>query len=131
MSKSNTISWFEIYVADMARARKFYEAVLDQKLQELPVPQGAGPQQMLAFPGGPESMQQYGANGALVKMEGNEPGGSAMLVYFACEDCAVTAGRVEAAGGRLHLPKQSIGEFGFMALAFDTEGNMFGMHSMT
>ena len=38
--------------------------------------------------------------------------------------------RVEAAGGRLQRDKMSIGEYGNIALAFDTEGNMFGLHSM-
>ena len=45
-------------------------------------------------------------------------------------DCAIEAGRVEAAGGKLHQAKMSIGEYGNIALAFDTEGNMFGLHSM-
>ena len=37
---------------------------------------------------------------------------------------------LEAAGGRLHQAKMSIGDYGNIALAFDTEGNMFGLHSM-
>ena len=38
--------------------------------------------------------------------------------------------RVAGAGGRLHRDKMSIGQYGFVALAFDTEGNLFGMHSL-
>jgi predicted enzyme related to lactoylglutathione lyase len=53
-----------------------------------------------------------------------------VIVYFACEDCAVEAKRVVPAGGRIHRDKLSIGEHGFIALALDTEGNMFGLHSM-
>lgn len=34
------------------------------------------------------------------------------------------------AGGRIEREKFSIGEYGFIALAIDTEGNMFGLHSM-
>ena len=37
---------------------------------------------------------------------------------------------VEAAGGKLHQAKMPIGEYGNIALAFDSEGNMFGLHSM-
>jgi predicted enzyme related to lactoylglutathione lyase len=33
-------------------------------------------------------------------------------------------------GGRIHRPKLSIGPYGFITLAVDTEGNMFGLHSM-
>jgi predicted enzyme related to lactoylglutathione lyase len=41
----------------------------------------------------------------------------------------VEAGRVAAAGGRIFKEKFSIGEYGYIALAFDSEGNMFGVHS--
>jgi predicted enzyme related to lactoylglutathione lyase len=57
-------------------------------------------------------------------------GGTGTLVYFGCEDCAIEAARVAGAGGRLHRDKMSIGQYGFVALAFDTEGNLFGMHSL-
>lgn len=33
-------------------------------------------------------------------------------------------------GGRVQREKMSIGEYGFIALVFDTEGNMIGLHSM-
>ncbi|HDM8240717.1 TPA: lactoylglutathione lyase [Vibrio campbellii] len=34
-----------------------------------------------------------------------------------------------AAGGSIQSPKMSIGGYGFITLAFDTEGNLFGLHS--
>jgi predicted enzyme related to lactoylglutathione lyase len=37
---------------------------------------------------------------------------------------------VVQAGGRIEREKSSIGEYGFIALALDTEGNMFGLHSL-
>lgn len=37
--------------------------------------------------------------------------------------------RVEAAGGKVLLPKMTIGEHGFMAIIMDTEGNSIGIHS--
>ncbi len=81
---------------------------------------------MLAFP---MDMAAAGAAGALVKMDGFPSGGNSTLVYFNCEDVAVEAARVASAGGRLEREKMSIGQYGFIALAFDTEGNMFGLHS--
>jgi uncharacterized protein len=45
------------------------------------------------------------------------------------QDCATEAGRVVGAGGQVHKEKFSIGEYGFIALAIDTEGNMYGLHS--
>ena len=118
---NNPVRWFEIYVQDMARAKTFYETVFDVKLQRL-----NSPDEMWAFP---MSMDQAGAAGALVRMKGVPSGGNSTLVYFGCADCAVEAARVLAAGGKVEHPKFSIGEYGFIALAVDTEGNMIGLHS--
>lgn len=57
-------------------------------------------------------------------------GGNSTLVYFGCDDCAIEAARVTEAGGSIHREKMSFGEYGFIALAIDTEGKMFGLHSM-
>jgi hypothetical protein len=125
----NPVVWFEIYVQDMARATRFYEAVLGVKLAPLDAPEGGGPPtQMMSFP-----MEQgsEGAAGALVKMAGIPSGSGGTMVYFRCEDCAVEAARVAGAGGKLERPKFSIGPYGNIALAADTEGNMFGLWSMT
>jgi hypothetical protein len=120
---SNPIGWFEIYVQDLPRAKRFYETVLGVTLNKLPSPII----EMWAFP---QNFTSYGSSGALVRAEGIASGGNSTLVYFHSEDCAVEAGRVAAAGGRLLKERFSIGEFGFIALAFDTEGNLFGLHSM-
>ncbi len=133
--QTNSVGWFEIYVNDLARAQAFYQTVLATTLKPLAVPAEPAAEspdmQMLHFGGDDEaSMSRYGANGALVKMPGVEPGGTGTLVYFSCADCAVEVGRVAKAGGRVFKDKFSLGEYGFCALAFDTEGNMFGLHSM-
>ncbi len=126
--KSNPVGWFEIYVQDMPRAKAFYESVFQGALEALmnPDPQGAPGLEMWAFP---MSMEGSGAAGALVKMAGCPSGGST-LVYFSCEDCAVEAARAAANGGEIFRGKMSIGQYGFIALVVDTEGNMIGLHSM-
>lgn len=126
MKTSNSTVWFEIYVDDMDRASKFYERVLGVKLEPLPNPTG-DEMEMRSFPG---DMEKYGANGALVRMEGVEAGGNSTLVYFGSKDCTTEESRVEKAGGKIFRPKMSIGEFGFITLFYDTEGNMAGLHSM-
>ncbi len=126
--KPNPVVWFEIYVQDMARARKFYEAMLQCTLEPLAAPEGeAAGMEMLSFP---MDMDAPGTGGMLVRMEGVSPGGVGTLVYFGCEDCAVEQSRVQAAGGQVHKPKFSIGPYGFCALVVDTEGNCVGLHSM-
>ena len=122
---ANPVAWFEIYVQDMNRALHFYESVLDVKLTQLNAP--LGELQMWSFP---SSMEGYGAGGALVKIDGCPSGGSGTLVYFHSEDCSIEESRVLAAGGQIHRSKMSIGAFGFITLAHDTEGNMFGLHSV-
>ena len=123
---NNPVAWFEIYVDDLVRAKQFYESVLSVNLDVLSDPNDDSIQ-MLSFP---SDMEKYGASGALVKMEGFASGGNSTLIYFSCEDCAVEESRVEAAGGHIQKPKMSIGEYGFISLAIDSEGNIFGLHSM-
>ena len=120
---SNPGVWFEIYVNDMARAKAFYEAVLQVALTPIEMPGF----EMLSFPSNPDGS---GAGGALVRHADFTGGGASTVIYFGCEDCAVEAGRVEAAGGQVLQPKFSIGEHGHAALVKDTEGNTIGLHSM-
>lgn len=126
MKAKNPVVWFEIYVDNLKRAKKFYEQILDLKLSELPTPDGVDNMEMLAFP---MEMEQDGASGALVKMEGFEAGGNSTIVYFRSDDCSIEEKKIENAGGKVFKSKQSLGEYGFMVLASDTEGNMFGVHS--
>ena len=119
---ANPVCWFEIYVQDLPRAQAFYAAVLERAFENMTMPDC----DMAMF----KHDDGYGAAGALVRMADVPSGGNSTLVYFTCDDCAVEAGRVAAAGGRIFREKFSIGEHGFCALAFDTEGNMFGLHSM-
>jgi len=119
----NPIIWCEIYVQDMARARAFYEAVFPLKLERLNNPAI----EMWSFT---MAMDKVGAGGALVKMDGVASGGNSTIVYFSCSDCAVEAARVVAHGGQVAREKFAIGEYGFIALVVDTEGNMIGLHSL-
>jgi predicted enzyme related to lactoylglutathione lyase len=121
----NPVGWFEIYVQDMQRAKQFYETVLKLELTKLDSP--TEEIEMYAFP---MDMEASGASGALAKAEGCPSGGLGTLVYFSCDDCANEASRIEAAGGKIFKPKMAIGQYGFIALATDTEGNMFGLHSL-
>lgn len=122
-TERNPVGWFEIYVQDMDRAKAFYEKTFGIGLTRLESP-GI---ELWAFP-----MMPYrpGCAGALVKMSGKDSGGGGTLIYFSCADCAVEASRAVANGGRIQKEKTSIGEYGFIALAYDTEGNMVGLHSM-
>ena len=121
--KSNPVGWFEIYVQDLDRAKTFYETVFETKLEKI-TNQGLD---LWIFP---SNMEQYGAAGALIQMEGFPSGGNSTLVYFNCEDCEVESKRASRSGGSVVKEKFPIGEYGFISLVTDTEGNMIGLHSM-
>jgi uncharacterized protein len=125
MEKPNAIGWFDIYVEDMDRAVTFYESVFEQKLEKIVDP--TDETQMMSFPA---NMKAYGASGALVKTEHSRPGVGGTMVYFSVEDCSVQESRIIGAKGKIVRPKFSIGEFGWVTLCVDTEGNMFGLNSM-
>lgn len=123
---TNPVCWFEIYVDDMDRAKAFYEAVFEVTLEKITDEANVG----VVMWGFPSSMDQYGATGALAKMEGVRSGGNSTMVYFTCEDCATEEARVVEAEGSVEHSKFSIGQYGYISIVSDTEGNMIGLHSM-
>lgn len=123
MEKPNIGCWFEIYVQNIDRAKAFYESVFQITLDRLNNPDV----EMRAFPMEPG---RWGAGGALVKMAGMSSGGNSTIIYFSCEDCAVEQARVIEAGGKVLRGKWSIGEYGFISLVIDSEGNTIGLHSL-
>jgi len=125
MNKHNPVNWFEIYVQDMERAKAFYQQTLQVTLEKL---QSPDPNlELWAFP---IQHQSPGSAGALVKMKGYNSGPGGTLIYFSCEDCAIEAGRAASNGGSVERPKFPIGQYGFIAIVKDTEGNLIGLHSM-
>ncbi|MFK8080660.1 MAG: VOC family protein [Granulosicoccus sp.] len=125
--KQNAIGWFDIFVSDMDRAAAFYESVFKKTLEDMQDPTSSDVL-MKSFP---TDMAVYGAGGALVKREGSNPGMGGTVLYFGVQDCAVEESRVNEAGGQVVRPKMSIGEFGWISLCMDSEGNMFGLSSMS
>jgi predicted enzyme related to lactoylglutathione lyase len=126
MSKLNAVGWFDIYVDDMNRAVSFYESALMLTLQEIVDPTGES--QMMSFSG---EMTSYGAAGALIKSKYSKPGIGGTMIYFNVSDCLEHEPLVVAAGGKVVRAKFSIGKFGYITLCEDTEGNMFGLSSLT
>jgi uncharacterized protein len=120
----NALNWFEIPAKKFDRAKAFYEAVLGRPLEEMPHPS-------LKYGVFPSDMQNGAVGGGLVEGEGFEPSMQGSVIYLnGGEDLSVPLSRVEAAGGRILMPKTPIGPNGFMAYLADTEGNKVGLHSM-
>lgn len=119
---SNAINWFEIPAADFKRATKFYGDVLAAELQTMKMEDT----DMAFFP-----TTDNGVGGCVTYGDGNKPQAEGPLVYLnGGDDLSVPLGRVEAAGGKVVMPKTQIGENGFIAMFMDTEGNRVAFHSM-
>jgi predicted enzyme related to lactoylglutathione lyase len=120
----NAINWFEIPVKDFDKAKKFYETVLGA---DLPVMEAMGMKSAFF----PAALETGGIGGCIIQGEGYEPSSKGSLVYLnGGDDLGVPLGKVEAAGGKILLPKTAIGPNGFMAHFTDIEGNKVGLHSM-
>lgn len=126
MKKMNPVVWFEIYVNDINRATSFYEKVLQVTMEDMSDPTDFSVQ-MKCFP---SDMENYGAAGVLVKMEGMAPSTNGSLVYFGCEDCKDLETRAAENGAEIMQPKMAIGEYGFVSIIKDVEGNSIGFHSL-
>ena len=109
-SGRNPVGWFEIYMADMQRAKDFY-----------------GDMEMWFFAGDPMAA---GASGGLIRHDMRQPGMEGTLVYFSVDDCAAAIARAAARGSTVLVDRLSIGEMGFIGIVTDNEGNSIGLHSM-
>ncbi len=123
----NAISWFEIPATDIDRAQKFYETIFQIKMQPMDFP-GV---KMRMFP---IDDPMKGIGGTIIDTGGfhkpSETDGP--LIYLnGNPDVQIALSRVEAAGGKIMVPKKEISpEYGFMAVFTDTEGNRIALHSV-
>ena len=58
------------------------------------------------------------------------PSKDGVTIYFNSEDGVEACLARVAAGGEVTLPRTSIGEWGFIGLFVDSEGNGIGVHGM-
>lgn len=121
---SNALNWFEIPVADIHRARKFYEAVFATELEPIMEMMGA---KMSFFPADPGKV-----GGGLVEYpEMMKPSMDGTLVYLnANPSLNAVVARIEPNGGKVIMPATLITpEIGYMAFFIDTEGNKVAAHA--
>ena len=119
------ISWFELPVSDMDRAKTFYETIFDIELNLMVLGENF---KMAIFPGG-----QSVVGGALVwNKDWYKPSNThGPLIHLnANPDLQRVQDKIEGAGGSVSIPKRQIGpENGYMAVFEDTEGNRVALHS--
>jgi predicted enzyme related to lactoylglutathione lyase len=118
---NNPVSWFEIPVTDMDRAKQFYETIFGYEitLNEM------GNAKMGWFP---FDHTAPGSTGTLIQNENYTPSYHGSLVYFSVPIIDDVLAKVESAGGKIINHKFSIGEYGFCGHFEDTEGNRVALH---
>jgi hypothetical protein len=121
-ANTNALNWFEIPMTDVERAKKFYESILDIELFQMEM-MGMD---MLMFPS-----QSPKSSGALVKSPYHTPSKTGSIIYLnANPDLQIVLDKIEAAGGKVTMPKSHINpETGNMAFFEDSEGNLVALHS--
>uniref|UniRef100_UPI00404781D4 VOC family protein n=1 Tax=Polaribacter sp. TaxID=1920175 RepID=UPI00404781D4 len=124
----NMISWFEVPVTDMERAKKFYETVFNVEIAI----RDFGGVLMGWFPPA-EDITSPGISGSLVCHKDYIPSAThGSLLYFNSQtgDLSDELSRVEGAGGTILQRKTLIDkEIGYMALFLDTEGNRIALYN--
>ncbi len=119
----NAISWFEIPVTNYERAKTFYATMLGVEITDMHMPD-------VKYGMFPYDNDNNGVGGGIVEMKGATPSADGVTIYLnGGDDLSVPLARVEAAGGKVLMPKTDIGENGFMAQLIDTEGNRVALHS--
>ena len=117
------VSWFEIPVTKMDRAKAFYEAVFNIEIAL----QDIGGVMMAFFPANPEAS---GAMGSLMKYESYIPSHEGTLIYFNSDDVQIELDKIDDAGGKVLQEKAQISpEIGYMGIFEDTEGNRIALYS--
>jgi uncharacterized protein len=117
----DAISWFELPVYDLERAKTFYSRILSVSLSDITE---AGDRRFSMFP------VDGGISGALVRGDGYQPSTEGALVFLnAGEVLQPVVDRVEQAGGRVISPRFDMGEWGIAAFIIDSEGNKVALHA--
>jgi len=119
---NNYISIFEIPATNFERALKFYQSILDIKIESMEF----DGMQMGLFP-----YENQVIIGSIMKGEGYKPTSDGVTIYLnGGENLQAILNKVEPNEGKIIIPKTPhADESGFFAIFLDSEGNKMGLHS--
>lgn len=122
--RRNLPVWFEIPVADMPRAIRFYETLFQSAL----IRETIGPMEMAIFP----RRDEGGTTGCLARSEFMQPSDGGTVVYLNADPrLEQVLARVQAAGGEVLVPRTELpDDIGCFAVFRDSEGNRVGLHAL-
>lgn len=120
-SKHNRAVWFDIPVANLERAQKFYQAMLGIAVH-------AHDMQGFKFC---VLDHQDGNGGCLIEKPEHVTQGGILLYLNANGRIKDAVAKAKANGGKVLEDVKSIGPHGFRAVVLDSEGNRVALHSET
>jgi len=120
-AQHNRVVWFDLPVADLDRARAFYEAVLG-----LPVHREKFGDVAFCV------IAHQDGNGGCLIVDPSKVSDGGVLVYMNVDGRIRDAvAKVRATGGSVVQDTHNIGPHGFRAIVRDSEGNRIALHSGT
>lgn len=113
---SHPVTWFQIHGAEGAPLQKFYADVFAWKMA--PSPDGS----MMMV-----SKEKRGIDGGVGPSQNGQP---SVTVYIDCDDIDAQLAKIEAAGGKVAMPKMELpAGMGHIAGFTDPAGNWIGLWS--
>lgn len=118
----SALHWFEIPVADIDRAQRFYETLLATPLRR----EAMGPQTLAVLP-----YAEPGVGGALLAGPAARPGAQGVVVYLdGGARLEEGLARLAEAGGQILTPRVDLPDgMGSFVHFQDSEGNRVGLHA--
>ena len=113
-----TIVHFDIGSEDPERARRFYEALFGWRMES---PPGMNDYYLIETR---DSDGNPGVGGGLGKR--GDPG-QRITSYIGVSSIDEYVAKVEQLGGKVVMPRMAVPGWGYLAICFDTEDNMFGL----
>ena len=115
---------FEIHAGNIARAKKFYEAVFGWKIERW-----EGSIDYWTITTGKKDELEIG--GSLMKRQGGEPGAGTPISTYICTidvpNIDEYLNKIQEHGGKVTMEKSPIRGVGWYAYCLDTEKNIFGI----
>lgn len=122
----NRVVHFEIHANDPKRAMDFYKKVFGWQMEQW------GKEEYWMVMTAPKDSAEKGINGGLLIRKGEKPAEGQAVNAFVCtiqvDNIDETIKNIEAAGGKMSLPKFAFPGMAWQAYYKDTEGNIFGIH---
>jgi predicted enzyme related to lactoylglutathione lyase len=117
----NPVVHWELWSADPGKCSEFYAKAFDWKIESHP-----GLDYWMADTDGPAEMK--GINGGFFRPQGDPKGWPGKLAfYILVDDLAAALERVKAAGGKVLVERQEVGDMGAFALFADPEDRVLGL----